>query len=579
MDINTTTGPIAKLFYGNHEQFVIPAYQRRYSWLKKQISQLFSDMENLGPEETHYMGSVVCLVRDYKAGINRLELVDGQQRMTTLVLVIDTIKDRFEALEMKREADRLEGLISCGDFDESGSKLILGDLDKEDFKKILNQDGLETVSNRQLYEAYQTIKTNLEKMSNEELLDFKEKLLNRTIIVRLDVSKARDAFKLFETINNRGLTLSPTDIIKNFLLGHASMIDEGTLEKVKKSWTSIIINMDGKNLDDFFRQYLMSKIGRKTTFTMLTDTFKKYYIENVQNTNILGGYEVIEENLGEEEDNRGTQKIAPQVFLSQLELASVVYSKILNRDFENNDINLALNKLAKIKSFASYTFVLDLLSRKVSDLEKLEILKLIQVFMLRRNICSYQTGELDEIFAKMTRFSDEDLLKQVVEHFTVEGRMPSDTEFEQGILSHEFYGMLLDRAKCMLEAIELSKMKTVDETNINWDKVHLEHIMPQTITTKRSVEVEGGDWVSYLGENALEKHSKFVNLLGNMTLLSAKENISASNNPFKAKKEKYENKTEFKITQELAEYDGFDFDTIVDRTKKLAKLSVKIWKF
>jgi uncharacterized protein with ParB-like and HNH nuclease domain len=111
MEITTSTGTIAKLFYGNNEQFVIPAYQRRYSWQKKQISQLFNDMENLSEEETHFMGSVVCLAESHKAGINQLELVDGQQRMTTLVLILDTIKDRFEDLEEKREAERLEDLI------------------------------------------------------------------------------------------------------------------------------------------------------------------------------------------------------------------------------------------------------------------------------------------------------------------------------------------------------------------------------------------------------------------------------------------------------------------------------------
>ncbi len=579
MDINTTTGPIAKLFYGNQEQFIIPAYQRRYSWQNKQINQLFSDMKNLGNDETHFMGSVVCLVQSYKAGINKLELVDGQQRMTTLVLVIDTIKDRFETLGMKREADRLEDLISCGDYDESGSKLVLGDLDKDDFRKILNLDKVDTVVNKQLYEAYQTIKANLDKMSDEELIIFKDKLLNRTIIVRLDVSKSRDAFKLFETINNRGLSLSPTDIIKNFLLGHASMIDEVTLDKVKKSWTKIIVNMDGRKLDDFFRQYLMGEIGRKVTFTMLTDTFKKYYIDNVQNTNLLGGYEIIDEEIESGEDVKERRRITPSTFLSQLEQASLIYSKILNQTFDNNDINKAIRRLEMIRSFASYTFVLNLMQRELDTKTKVKVLEILQVFMIRRNICSYQTGELDELFAKMCMLEDDNLVANVKEFVLQDDRMPSDKLFGQSIVTSDFYGQQINRAKCMLEAIETSLMVSDNEKDINWDKVHLEHIIPQTITTKRSRDEEGGDWVIYLGSDSIEEHPKFVSKIGNMTLLAGDKNIQASNNPFASKREIYKNKTEFKITNNLAKGNDFNFDSVTERSKKIAKDSVKIWKF
>ncbi len=575
MDITPSTGTIAKLFYGNNEQFVIPAYQRRYSWQKKQISQLFNDMNNLSPEESHFMGTVVCLADNHTAGINKLELVDGQQRMTTLVLILDTIKDKYEELGLKREAERLEDLIFCRDYNGQNDKLVLGDLDKDDFKKIIDLKDTDKIKNKNLYEAYQTIKSNIDKFDENMLQDFKEKLLNKTTIVRLDVSRAKDAFKLFETINNRGLSLSPTDIIKNFLLGHASMIDDETLDKVRKSWTEIIVNMDGQNLDDFFRQYLMNITGKKTTFTMLTDNFKKHYVSSVLQSNLLNGFDEIEEEI----DGVTGRKVSPITYLSKLRESSLVYSKILNINFEDSDVNKAIRKLEMIRSFASYTFVLNLMQRDLDTKTKVKLLEMLQVFMLRRNICSYQTGELDELFAKMCLLGDENLVTEVKEFMLQDDRMPSDKLFEQSIVTSDFYGQQINRAKCMLEAIEISMMVSANEKDVNWDKVHLEHIIPQTITTKRSRDEEGGDWVTYLGTNSVEEHPKFVSKIGNMTLLAGDKNIAASNNPFAAKKEIYKNKTEFKITTDLAKNDGFNFDSVTERSKKVAKLSVKIWRF
>ena len=108
------------------------------------------------------------------------------------------------------------------------------------------------------------------------------------MLIRLDVGMSQDAYKLFETINNRGLKLSPTDIIKNFLLGHAAKISPGTLEETKKLWSRIIINLDAIDSDDFFRQFMCSLIQRKITKTRLVFEFNKYYFKHIDKADILG---------------------------------------------------------------------------------------------------------------------------------------------------------------------------------------------------------------------------------------------------------------------------------------------------
>jgi len=577
MDIKTTPLTVSQLLHGNNEQFVIPPYQRRYSWQKKQIVQLFDDIKNLSSGETHFLGSIVCLTEGQTAGIYPLELVDGQQRMTTLILVLDTIKDKYEELKDQREADRIEDLVICSDLNRKRiSKIVLGDLDDSDFKIIINQSGIEQVKNKKLLEAYQTIKDIFDQMTTDELNEFKEKIINSTNIVRLDVSRAKDAFKLFETINNRGLSLSPTDIIKNFLLGHASLIDDETLRRVKEEWTKIIVNMDGQNLDDFFRQYLSGKLGNKVSFTFLTDYFKKFYINKVSQTEMLSEYKEFDEiDIDGNGKPENQSKISPIEFLRELQAASETYAKILNRNFEDKKVNDHLYNLQRIKSFPSYTFVLDFMRRDIPRNDKLEILRLIEVFMIRRNICEYRTSELDDIFSKLVKSPSENLVTSVKSY--LEERLPNDQEFEEKIMSHDFYGQYLDRAKCMLEAIEYKLSGNTGEKFIGGgEDVHLEHIIPQTISTKKSKE-ELGNWEKYLNCTK-EEHQFYVSKIGNMTLLSGKKNITASNNPFNSKKLIYKD-SEIKLTQKLVKLEDFKFSNVIERSKDLAKESVKIWAF
>jgi uncharacterized protein with ParB-like and HNH nuclease domain len=572
MEIRTTPLTVSQLLHSTNEQFVIPPYQRRYSWQKKQIVQLFDDIQNLDMAETHFLGNIVCLTDSHTAGVNPLELVDGQQRMTTLILVLDTIKDCYEEAGDTREAERIEDLLYASDIDRKRiNKLILGDLDHSDYKSILEQKDLESVKNKRLLEAHQNIKFLVDTMTKDDLYGFKEKLINHTNIVRLDVSRARDAFKLFETINNRGLSLSPTDIIKNFLLGHASLVDDETLNKVRTKWTKIIVNLDGQNLDDFFRQYLMGVTGAPITFAALTDSFKKHYISRVKKSEILGEYREYSE-----EGERGPM-ILPEVFIAELESASMIYSKILNCSFDDNDINREIAKIHKISAMPSYTLILTMMKGNIPKPEIIKILKMIQVFMLRRLICDYRTSEADKIFPKLARETESNLLETVKAAFSEPGKMPGDKEFEEKLIAYDFFGRFMDRAKCMLEEIEYKLSgNTQEKAILGGDKVHLEHIMPQTITTKKAKN-ELGDWVRYLGQDSTEEHPKYVSKIGNMTLLAGDINITASNNPFEAKQKLYK-KSDIKITRELLKYDHFGFDEIQARSKKIARQSAKIWK-
>jgi len=605
MRITPTALTITQLLSNESEQFIIPAYQRRYSWHSKHIAELFDDINMLDSGEAHLLGSLVCLTSSHGVGINELELVDGQQRMTTIMLFLNAMEEKYKELGRDKEAEKIGNYLYCTNFDrKQKNKLALGDLDSTDFERIMNNKDFDEIVNKRLLEGYKLILSLIGNLTPEQLDLFKYKFINQANVIRLDVAESKDAFKLFETINNRGLSLSPADIIKNFLLGNASLIDDATLEKVKKDWTSLIVSMDGLNLDDFFRQYMNGLLGRKVTFTMLIDTFKKYFIENVITAESLASRteylpevleeteEAVEEQFKISEDvvdetapvvkrKKTIKQIPLTKFVANLRKAAEIYSKILNSNVPNKNfgdakIDRHMLNLQKIRSMASYTFVLNLMQRDIDRNDKLAILRLLETFMLRRNIAEYRTAELDDIFSNLTTVEDVNIVETVKN--ILKENLPSNREFEEKIVTHDFRGVSENRAKYMLEQIEYHVTGNTGEKYIGGgEDVHLEHIVPQTITTKKAKE-EYGDWEKYLGENSLSIHREKVVRIGNMTLLSAPLNIKASNNPFLAKKLEYE-KSDIKITKQLKKYPEFKFKQIDERSKDLAHLSVKIWNF
>ena len=571
MKITPTSLSISQLLSTESEQFTIPAYQRRYSWQDKQVKELFDDINHLEGGETHLLGSIVCLTGDHGAGINALELVDGQQRTTTIMLFLDAIEDRLRADANDEDAQSINKLVNSRDYTGTKSKkLQLGDLDNKDFTRVVDGRELDEVVNNNLLKARKLIGDLIGKLDTEEFNQFRYKFINNAYIIRLDVAQAKDAFKLFETINNRGLSLSPTDIIKNFLLGNASIISSETLESVKEDWTRIVLSLDGIDMDNFFRQYMAGQTGQKVTQTRLIDTFKAYYARNIEEGEALREYEEFAEAV---EGSETTNKQDLKAFAKTLRLAADIYRQIQQATFADDEINRRLINLKKIRSVASYTFILNLMQRGgVGNNDVLEILRMVEIFMLRRNVAEYRTSELEDIFVALTKLPDENIVAATKQIFV--DNMPSDEEFETRLTGHVFKGQLEARAKYMLEYLGYGTLSPTEMVIKSHRAVELEHIMPQTIDTKKAKE-ELGDWVSYLGEDAA-LHGEYLTKLGNLTMLGKKLNIVASNNPFEARKVEYE-KSEIAMTRELAANASWGLKQIDVRTEKLTKQAVALW--
>ncbi|MBA4240443.1 MAG: DUF262 domain-containing protein [Sphingobacteriaceae bacterium] len=599
MNITPNKLTISQLFATNNEQFIVPSYQRRYAWGYNQYVAVYEDIDMLKDNDGHLFGMIILHTHPHTAGLNQPELVDGQQRMTTLVILLKAFETVYRAKKKEEKANEIKKMILSKGLDEiDRPKIKLGDLDNHDIEQLVLKNKTDNITNKNIKAAYDDYVEWLSELEIEPLNKLFFKLTNVAVIIRLDVTLAKDAYKLFETINNRGLKLTPTDIIKNFLLGHAAKINQKeVLDEVKLLWSQIIINLNDIDTDDFLRHFICSTLQRKVTKSALVYEFKRYYLKNVENADLLGEFEYyqdmydadddeyIEENevKTEEkiEDKKSKEpKFSITSFLENLKDLSEIYRKISFAKHELPKINRSISNLNNILSKPSYIFLMHfLLNEKHVAKEKLAVLKFIETLMLRRHICERRTSENDDIFSKLVSFvGEENILSNIKEFIMDEEYMPNDNEFEESFPKHQFKGRLIDRAKYVLETIEYHERGNTSELLVSSsEEVHLEHIIPQTINTKKSKE-EFGDWVTYLGDKSVAKHKKYVNYIGNMTLLGESLNIQAYNNPFAKKKNSYK-KSSFLITQGLANQNDFKFSHVDRRGEELTALALRIWKY
>jgi hypothetical protein len=596
MKISPTALSINQLFGSANEQYVIPTYQRRYSWQRRQVWELIDDIRLIEDGDTHLLGNIVCLTSHLKAGINGLELVDGQQRLTTMSILMECLRERLLDEGKTDSAGQLGRLLSAQALDGTPKrKIALDSIDSAEFNRLVEKDLGESFQNQQLLEAFTDIRTWIAQQPLDKLHAFIYRLTNQATVIRLDVSEARDAFKLFETINNRGLHLSPTDIIKNFLLGNAARFGEEALQAARESWASLIRYLDGTNSDTFFRYYLMTVFHTRIMTWEVVPHFKRAFMEQVSEAKLLPDrhlYADADPQESDEEDaiaNDGvnasseelpTRQIKQKLisfkdFLIQLMKSADAYGQLVLIKTGDKTIDRHLRHLRMIKAVQTYGFLTRLRVGGCTDKNFRSVLKLTESFVLRRHICRERSNETEALFAKMCEINPLDPVLAVREAYR--GLCPSDDKFQEEFANASFTSNVIERARYCLERIEENSHSHHDEIAVRGsDEVHVEHIIPQKINSKKKTKEPFEDWVSYLGEKAELAHPKQVSRIGNLTLFSGELNIVASNNPFLSKKQAYK-KSGILLTQELLKFPSFKFKQVEQRSRDLAKVAVGIW--
>lgn len=590
MKIHPATLKVGQLFSTENERYVVPPYQRRYSWEIAHVEELARDVQLIKSGDSHLLGTIVCLTGPHTSGINDLELVDGQQRVTTIAILLICIKERLNALGLHAEATAIESLIHAAAHDVKPTlKIALDSLDASEFTRQASGATLEKPRNPRLAAAFGHLRKLASGMSEPTLRSFVFKLKNECFVIRLEVSDAKDAFKLFETINNRGLSLSPTDIIKNFVLGNAAQFGEHALAIAKAKWAELIQHLDGTSLDAFFRHYLCAKLKRRITVSFVIANFKMVFMTQVLEAKALPDRKFYTQERNVTDDPSvnvtgipsGHEDLAllPSVtfaqFLEELISLAKTYGEIVQHSTTNKAVNRHLENLKWINALQTYGFLMALRFGGCDDKTFIAVLKLTEAFLLRRHTCRERANENETLFARLCSVDPKNPLPFVTSEYRK--LSPTDQSFRQNFSETAFTSNLIDRARYCLEQFEYHAHGVGSELSVKGSsQVHVEHIIPQKIKSNKAKAAQG-DWSEYLGDNAIDLHPQHVGRIGNLTLLAGALNQSASNGPYKTKRALYAESTLFTTKSVSATYEDFRFAEVVTRSDQLSELALMLW--
>ncbi len=538
------------------KQFVIPIYQRVYSWKKEHCEQLWDDIIKTGGNdqiEGHFIGSIV-FVHDgiYTTNYNELLVIDGQQRLTTITLLFialrDHLNDEDEFLE-KFSHQKIQNryLINSDEKGDKKFKLILSEPDRDTLLSLIDRNrrkpsepSLKIMENFKLFEEW------IRKNTNELETIFKG--LDKLMVVEISLERGKDNPQLiFESMNSTGKDLTQTDLIRNYIL----MGLEPEKQKIfyKKYWRAMEEDFKQNEtlFNQFVRHYLTIKTREIPNINKVYEAFKRYQQE------------------------RG---IETEILLQDLQKYCGYFCQIVFKKEADKDLNKALSFLVDLEMDVIYPLLLELYSDYsdgvLSKADFIPIIALIESYICRRAVCGLGTNSLNKIFASFTKKINKDqYLESIKAHFlsleTTKGKFPKDSEFKNLFITIDFYN--LKEKKYFFERLE--NFDTKEPVNTN--ECTIEHIMPQTLTE---------EWERDLGENFQAIHDRYLHTIGNLTLTGY--NQEYSNNSFQEKRdmEKGFEQSPLRLNQSLkGGLKVFGEEQIKKRANYLADLALKIWTY
>ncbi len=535
-----------------NNQFVIPIYQRLYSWEKEQCEQLWDDIIKIGGNDKmngHFIGSILYVLDSNTHSNNTLLIIDGQQRLTTITLLFIALRDHLSDEVKRKEIESY--LINSNKDGDKKFRLILSESDKDTLLSLIDKDrrkpselSLKIMENFKLFEEW--IRKNTDKL--ETIF----KGLKKLMIVWIALEKGKDDPQLiFESMNSKGIELTQTDLIRNY----------------------IVMETEVKKQEDFYNQYwraMEENFKQSKKQSKREDLFSKFVrhyftIKTREIPNINKVYEAFK-------DYRQKKGIEIEDLLKDLQKYCGYFCQIAFKKEADKDLNKALSFLVDLEMDVVYPLLLELYSDYkdgvLSKQDFIPIIYLTESYLCRRSVCGIPSNGLNKFFPSFTKKIDKkQYLKSVEEHFgslTGNQKFPNNDEFKKLFITIDFYHF--KKTKYFLERLENFDTKEPVDTQ----ECTIEHIMPQILTE---------EWKRDLGENFKAIHEKYLNTIGNLTLTGYNEKYS--NNSFQEKRnmEKGFNQSPLRLNQSLKDLEPFGEKKIEKRANNLADWALKIWTY
>lgn len=549
-------------------QFIVPIFQRNYSWQKSQYEQLWFDIlraSKFKEKQNHFIGSIVYIDMGTPAGRpQQLLLIDGQQRLTTISILLCAIKDYVQKFNLETKLINLakiknQFLYNSDEIDEDRYKLLLNVQDKETYIKLIDNT-IFTVNKpaTNIIKCYEFFYERIEDFIKQhgQIDEFYAGIFKLSL-VSISLDKDSDNPQMiFESMNSTGKDLSQTDLLRNYLL--MDLTPEKQIRLYKTYWKPMeelfgedIYKNDLNKFDYFIRDFLTLKsdTGYICKINNVYENFKRYYLDN------------------------NCEKFA---VLKDLFTYAKYYACIDLLQEKDDELKLYWQEFKKLDSHVVYPFLLKLYddySRQIlikEDFKK--ILQVVISYLWRRAICEIPTNSLSKTFATLYQAVDkEDYVNSIIKAFVFKSsykRFPSDYEVREKLQTKDIYHFRL--RKYLLEALENYYHK--EPIDLNTANYTIEHIMPQNIEHNLS-------WQQMLGEDWQEVHSLYLHTLGNLTITGY--NAEMSNKSFweKVNGESGFKHSHLKLNESIAQSDVWNKKAIQRRTNILTDIILKIWKY
>ena len=546
-------GNIFEILNGTR-QFIIPVYQRLYSWGMPQCERLWDDivaMEKLN-KQGHFVGSIVNIAeKAMPTGVQKFMIIDGQQRITTLILMLIALRD--VAIQNNDESInpiKIENMLLKNQYEDGLDryKLLLTENDRDILIDLIESRPPAKDKRSRLIDSYNFF---MKKIASKELaLDKVYESIGKLQIVNVTLDRIDDdAQAIFESLNSTGKELSESDLIRNFILmgldtREQTYIYENYWRPLENLFAD---NFDESLMDSFFRDYLTMKLSRIPSKRNVYEEFKNFYRSSTY-------------------DIRGLAE--------NLLTHAGFYTNIIFASHEDIEIKRLYKDIVDLRMEVSYPFLLhinqDLEDQKISKDEFKEILRLCISYVLRRSVVGIPTNSLNKTFATMHNYiNHEDYLNSVKAFFILQEsykEFPKNPEFTKALATKDLYNTR--NRNYILRSLENHDNKSP----VIIENCTIEHIMPQN----KNLSPE---WKEDLGPNWKIIQANYLHTLGNLTLTAY--NSEMSDLPFKRKMEMKGGFKEsaFRLNRDILGLDSWDEEAIINRANNLAQLAVKVWTY
>lgn len=553
--MDATKGNIYAILNGN-KQFLIPVYQRYYSWDLEQCKRLWDDIVEMQKKNKagHFVGSIVNIAEQaMPTGVQKFMIIDGQQRMTTLALLLISLRDY--AMEHPEDTTinfrRINSMLLKNEYEigDEQYKLLLTETDRAMLIGLVERNLIQTTSSSRILENYQFFSDRIADMELKPAEIYES--IGKLQIVNITLDRAvDDAQAIFESLNSTGKELSESDLIRNYVLMGLETSEQNYVYTHQWRPMELLFDYEKQDsiMDNFFRDYLTMKLTRIPKINCVYEEFKAYHL----NCEFASVRELCEDLL----------------------TYAKYYTDMIFRRSLNPNVKVLYTDIHALRMDVAYPFLLkvhsDCAEGAITEENLIEIMKMCISYVFRRSICDIPTNSLNKTFATLrNKIRTDDYVNSIKAFFILRDdykEFPDDDKFGKAFVTKDIYNM---RSRNFI----LSHLENFgNKAPIIIENYTIEHIMPQSNNLR-------DDWKTMLGPNWREIQKTYLHTIGNLTLTAYNSEMSDSPFMIKMEMEGGFKESALRLNAYLVKLTEWNEQRIKERAALLNNKAKQIWQY